>query len=132
MNRKHCVILALIVAFLGFSSKARAHPDLQNTMWVQFEPTGVRVALDVSLKELAVAQGVKLADDGSTDTDALELASDCHFEYLLQHLTVSVDGKPLVGKFVHLTPPLIVGEAEKTTYMQRCPNVCFTTKRRRR
>ncbi len=117
MNRKHCVILALIAALIGFASKAEAHPDLQNAMWVQFEPAGVRVALNVSLKELTVAQGVKLAADGTTDADALELASDRHFEYLLRHLTVSVDGKPLTGKFVNLTPPITVGDVEKTAFM---------------
>ena len=117
MNRKSRIILALIVAIIGLGTKAEAHHDLQNAMWVQFEPASVRVALNVSLKELTVAQGVKIAEDGSTDADALELASDRHFEYLLRHLTVSAGGKPLAGKFVNLTPPLIVGDVEKTAFM---------------
>ena len=46
--------LLLLVSHLTVS----AHPNLQDAMWVQFEPQLVRVAVNVSLKEISVAQSV--------------------------------------------------------------------------
>lgn len=71
--------VALVVCLISIVLQlaASAHPNLQDAMWVQFEPQLVRVAVNVSLKELTVAQGV--------GSDALGLAAERHGEYVLLH-----------------------------------------------
>ena len=43
------------IALLAGALAAHAHPNLQNAMWVQFEPRLVRVAVNVSAREISVA-----------------------------------------------------------------------------
>jgi len=74
------------------------------------------VTVDVSLKEICVAQGVDFRDDGIVDTDALNHAAGTHGDYILKHLTLSANGIPLSGKIVKLTPPPLFTEPEETFY----------------
>lgn len=105
----------LLFVLLVCAGAARAHPLLQNVMWVQFEPTRVHVAVNVSVREIAVAQGLTATDD-NFDSTALAAASEKHGEYLLHHLIISAQGQPLSGKLLHITDPPILSEPEKTYY----------------
>ena len=61
------VFLALFLLALP----ARAHPLLQDAMWLVFSPERVRVAVNVSLKEITVAQAVLAAADGGYEAEEL-------------------------------------------------------------
>jgi hypothetical protein len=80
-------------------------------MWVQFEPTLARVAANVSLREISVAQGASLADPAS-----LAAAASRQGDYILGHLRLSVGQNNLSGKIVRMTPPAIFAEPEETFY----------------
>ncbi len=104
--------LFLLVSHLA----AHAHPNLQNAMWVQFEPQCVRVAVNVSVKELTVAQSVALAESGAADAAAMQRAAEAHRDYVLSHLVLHVGKDPLAGKVTKLTPPPLFADPEKTFY----------------
>lgn len=109
-------LLIFSLAFLCGAFMAQAHPLLRDGMQVEFEPRIVRVTVDVSLKEISVAQGVDFRDNGIVDTDALDHAAGTHGDYLLKHLTLSTNGIPFSGKIVKLTPPPLFNEPEETFY----------------
>ena len=94
---------------------AQAHPNLQNAMWVQFEPSLVRVAVNVSLKEITVAQSLALTES-SAGALSMNRAAEAHREYLLKHLKLSAGANVLSGTVVKLTPPPIFGEPEQSFY----------------
>lgn len=45
-------------------------------MWVQFEPKFVRVAVNVSVKEISAAQGVALGGNGAADAHSPQQAAE--------------------------------------------------------
>ena len=104
--------LFTFVIFLACVLAANAHPNLQNAMWVVFEEKCARVAVNVSVKEIAVAQRI------STDADeaALTAAAEKHEDYLLSHLVISSVGKSLTGRVVNVTPPFKQGDPENTFF----------------
>jgi len=103
--------LLVLLALMGLASTVWAHPDLQNPMWVQLSPSLVRVAINVSLKELSVAQGCNL-----TNTGILNHAAEKHRDYVLKHLSISAGTNALTGRVVSLSPPSRIGEPEQTVY----------------
>jgi len=109
-------LLVFCSVFLCGALMAQAHPLLRDGMEVEFKPQLVRVTVDVSLKEISVAQGVDIRTDGIVDTDALDHAAEVHGGYLLKHLTLSANGAPLPGKIVKVTPPPVFNEPEETFY----------------
>ena len=85
-------------------------------MWVQFEPERIRVAVNVSLKEISVAQGVAITESGGVDLEALASAAEKHREYVRQHLRLSVAGSDLTGHAVKITAPPLFTEPDRTFY----------------
>ena len=112
MRRRFFICLALVAGGLTVS----AHPNLQDAMWVQFEPQRIRVAVNVSLKEISVAQGVTLGENGNLDSPAWLAAVERHRDYVLKHLTLSVGESILPGQATALTPPLLINAPENTFY----------------
>jgi len=108
-------LLLLFLALLVSAAMAGAHPLLQNAMWVQFEPTRVHVAVNVSVREIAVAQGLTAKED-NFDSTAVATAAEKHRDYVLQHLQFSVNGRALAGRVMQVTDPPIYSEPEKTFY----------------
>ena len=108
--------LWLAFLFLTCAARVLAHPNLQNAMWVQFEPKLVRVAVNVSLKELAVAWELGLPEDGAPDHAALARAAERHKDYLLAHLRLSVGAETLAGSVLKLTPPQYFTDLEQTFF----------------
>ena len=104
--------LFAFVLFLACVLAAHAHPNLQNSMWVVFEENCVHVAVDVSVKEIAVAQQI------STDAEksALAEAAEKHEDYVLSHLVISVVGKSLAGRVVNITSPFKRADPESTFF----------------
>jgi len=105
----------ILITLVGVKS-AIAHPQLQDAMWVQFEPTLARVALNVSLREISVAQSLAIADHTEADPANLAAATIREGDYILKHLRVSAGKNNLVGKIVRMSPPAVLGEPEETFY----------------
>ncbi len=105
-----CVVLATLVI------TAEAHPNLQNVMWVQFEPKAIRVAVNVSLKELSVTSGASFSEGLSLQDPVLDEAARRHRDYLLQHLSLSTGPDVLNGKVVRLVPPPKMADPEQTYF----------------
>jgi len=108
-------LLLILLALFGATRMAAAHPLLQNAMWVQFEPKRIRVAVNVSVRELAVAQGLTARDD-NFESAAVAAAAERHRDYVARHLMLSIDGRALTGEVAHVTDPPIFSEPEKTYY----------------
>ena len=108
--------LLILFALFVCGVRAQAHPNLQNAMWVQFEPSRVHVAVNVSLKEIAIAQGE--APGGSTiaDSSALQRAAERHGDYVLKHFRVSAGTHTLEGRVAKLTLPASLAAPEQTYY----------------
>lgn len=108
--------LRVFGVLLGLVLAADAHPLLQNKLWVLLEPESVKVAVDVSVKELSVAQLLQPEADGSFDPEMLASAAEYHEDYVLRHLHVLAGTQELSGKVTKVTPPPYGSDAESTFY----------------
>lgn len=96
---------------------AHAHPLLQNSMWVVFAPDRARVAVNVSAKEILVAQKLPLDSDQPRGRDELEAAAKQNSEYIASHLSLSANGQVVPGHVVMVNPaPLLGGDLEQTLF----------------
>jgi hypothetical protein len=105
-----------LVAMGGVTATIHAHPLLQDAMWVQFEPSAIRVAINVSLREICLAQ--RLSTNSSTGeflglSDAV-LAQQG--DYVLAHLKVLAADNLLTGSRVKVTRPPSIGDPEQTFF----------------
>lgn len=107
-----------LTLLLATTVAAQAHPMLQNAMWVVFAPDRVRVAVNVSVKEIAVAQQMTEAPDGSFDSTALDAAAQKHAAYVVNHLTLRVPEHDLAGRVEKVTPPVLFASAPEQTFFQ--------------
>jgi len=103
-------------ALFGCAAVARAHPNLQNAIWIQFEPTRIHAAVNVSAREISVAQGAALNEKGGVVDEAFKAAATRHGDYLLHHLKLSAGGRALPGKILSVTPPATYAEPESTFF----------------
>ncbi len=102
--------------WIGCVLAAPAHPILQDAMWIQFEPSLMRVAVNVSLKEICVAQNLPAGSTTNLEPAILNRALEQHGEYVLKHLTFSVGPNILAGTGIKLTYPPALAEPEETFY----------------
>jgi hypothetical protein len=103
--------------FLYGIAGATAHPLLQNSMWVVFGPDGARVAVNVSEKEILVAQKLPLDAETPYSREDLETAAKRNSDYIANHLSLFVNGQALAGRVVTVNPPpLIGGDVEQTLF----------------
>jgi len=107
--------LLVSLVLLASACAGLAHPLLQNAMWVQFEAHRVHVAVNVSEREIAVAQSLPSPGD-SFDAAIISAAAERHRDYVAKHLIVRIDGQTLTGKVIQVTDPPISSEPEKTYY----------------
>jgi len=107
------------LALLASAVTARAHPNLQNAMWVAFEPARVHVVVNVSVKELAVAHGVQALPSGAsggTEPAALQRAAQQHRDYLLLHLRLAAGETLLSGNVRQVVAPRVFADPGETFY----------------
>ena len=109
-------LLSGLVVLCALSLGASGHPLIQNAMWLVFTPQEVKVAVNVSVREILVAQHVTAASDGSFDGDVLANASARHGKYLLDHFSIRWADASLRGRVVQITPPVLLGDTENTFY----------------
>lgn len=108
--------LLILCAVFVCNVTVRAHPNLQNAMWVQFKPARVHVAVNVSLKEIAIAQGFALGGSDGTGKVSFGRAAERHGDYVLKHLALSTGTRVLEGRIIKRNPPSTFGEPEQTCY----------------
>jgi len=112
-------LLPTVIILALCTLAARAHPNLQNAMFVRFETSQARVFVNVSVKELSVVQGIQGLPNGGVgrlDTAAIHRAAESHANYLLKHLTLTNQGAPLSGRVAKVTPPPFFTEPDQTFY----------------
>ena len=109
-------LLSICLVLFGVARLASAHPLLQNAMWVEFEPQQVRVAVNVSLREIAVVQGIAVGTTNVTAAAALDRAATRQADYVLSHLVLTSGTKALAGTLVQVMPPPQLGGPEQTFY----------------
>lgn len=113
-------LFVVLLAVLVFTrSAAQAHPNLQNSLTVAFEPSRVRVDVNVSVKELSVAHGIEglpVNGVGRLDTGAIKRAADDHRDYVLHHLKLSAGATVLKGKMIGLISPRFFADPVQTFY----------------
>ncbi len=108
-------ILFSLVLWLGLNpDRAFAHPLVQNAMWVMVEPGRVHVAVDVTVREVCVAQG--LPSGAGSDASAVSAAMANHGRYVFEHIRLTAGGQPLGGRVVGTTPPKAFGDDESTRF----------------
>ena len=85
-------------------------------MWVQFGPSDIRVAINVSLREICVAQNLwtnsRCGERTTPSDDELTRQGD----YVLAHFKVSVGDNLLSGTLVKFTRPPSISEPEQTFF----------------
>jgi len=102
------------------STLASAHPLSQGTLEVVIRPDRVDVRAHVTVEEASVTN--MLTDSAPPSSSpgpnpgpaASAGGYDQHARYLVAHLHISADGKPLVGRVVGVTPPAEPGSAPST------------------
>lgn len=105
-----------ILTSLTLCPLSEAHPSQQNAMWVQFEPSQVHLALNVSLKELAAVWGIALPEESSTDPSSMLWAAQQHTSYIQEHLHLFEETTRLTGSVLKVTPPANFGDPEGTYF----------------
>ena len=109
-------LLSLLVCLAG---PAFGHPFVQNSMWVVFAEDRVRVAANVSVKEILVASGREVGaegEDAKYEAEAVSVAAEKHREYLLRNLHVTAGGRELTGVVTGVTPPIAFTSGDKTFF----------------
>jgi len=102
-----------ILTVAGVALAAQGHPLLQDAMWVQFEPSVVHLAINVSLREISIAQNLSTNSSSDGLSDGV-LAR--HGDYVLAHLKVSAGNNLLSGAMVKFTRPPAIGGPEQTFF----------------
>src|SRR5437867_13353586 len=101
------LIVACSLAFAAFEAgSAGAHPVAQGALEIVVYPERVSVTARVSMEEVLVAA----AYAGRKDLTALEMVRQ-HGDYLITHLRVAADGRPLAGRVVKVAAAAAGGPA---------------------
>ena len=108
--------LSALLLILSTVPALQAHPLLQNSMWVLAEEGDVRVAVDVSLREIGLVQGIASAGDNDYPAERFAEAAERHGDYVLSKLEVTSGGKTLTGSITTITPPPLYGAIEQTHF----------------
>lgn len=96
MNLRLLFLVLLFRAGISF-----AHPVAQGAMEIVVHSDRVDVRARVSVEEAFVAEG--FSKEGAAENTAAIWPR--HGEYLLKHIFVEADGKPLTGRIAQITPP---------------------------
>lgn len=108
LRRRLSLFLALVavvlfcVEYLG-QKPSLAHPVAQGRMDVVIHPTHVRIAAQIALEEVLLSN--QLFVNAASLYKLTEEHVARHGEYMVQHIFVYADGKPLTGRVVHKDLP---------------------------
>jgi hypothetical protein len=108
------ILTALAIPALG--GTVQAHPNQQNAMWIQFEPSRAHLAVDVSLQELCAVWEISNEQKTATEPSALLWAAQQHQGYIIEHLKISTGPTRLSGTVLKISPPAVMGDPERTFF----------------
>jgi len=108
-------LVAIFVLFFS-AAAAVAHPLLQNVIWIKFGEGRVQVAVDASVREISLAEGLSIGESVGAIDEALSAAAEKHAGYVIQHLDLELGGAKLTGHLTRVSPPAQVGFAEDTKF----------------
>ena len=77
----------------------------------------VVMAVEVSLREIIVAQNLRQDADGALDLAAISAAAKRHETYLRSHVEVRADKEQLYGAIIRSTPPSAFTSADQSKYV---------------
>jgi hydrogenase/urease accessory protein HupE len=92
---------------------ATAHPVAQGAMVVMIAPEQITVRVTVSLEEVLVADAYGPDSSRAKSTDE---AVRRHGVYLMKHLRISADGRPLAAEQVQSLSPNVAGRKDRFVY----------------
>ena len=105
-------ILACILWYL-IPITIHAHPLMQDIMWLQFEPALIRVAVNVSVREIQIAQAKPSESNvGKFTKEQIE----AHAQYVLQHIVLKARDKKLDGLLRLIQEPPRIQYPDNTFY----------------
>ena len=102
----------IVLLLLLLVVPARAHPVAQGSLNVLVHEDRITVEARVSTEEAFVEQGFS---KGAAASSKEEIWAR-HGAYILQHLRLEADGKPLDGRVVRVTPPANAAPSSLITY----------------
>ena len=104
IRRRSAGLLVILLVLIGFSrTNMSAHPVAQGSLELAIEPNAVRTTFRVSNEQIFVASTFA---QGAQAAASLEEIWQGHGKYLLEHVHVAADAKPLTGgELVRVEPP---------------------------
>ena len=102
--RRGCFLILLALLTLLIAAPVQSHPTIDNSAEVVVARDRVAFRARISLVEVDIEHPVADAR-GTVDPARLAAAVQAHGAYLLAHLSVTADGRPLTGKIVSASPP---------------------------
>ncbi len=110
------LIPTFLLALLFCTAEAVAHPLLQNVLWIKCDADRVHVAVDASVREIAVAANLVVEEKLDGISESVAAASEKHAGYVLGHLELAMNGHALQGHVTRTSAPTSVRLAEETRY----------------
>src|SRR4051812_13287335 len=95
-----CVLLPLVA--LSWSRSASAHPMVENVLDVEIAPDHIIVTARASMEEVLLAEA---AGGAGISAEMRMEAARSHGAYVLRHLHLRADDRPLTGKLLESIPP---------------------------
>ncbi|MFN2622086.1 MAG: HupE/UreJ family protein [Chthoniobacterales bacterium] len=111
LTSARCLVLAFVFCLLA--GIASAHPVAQGAMVVTISPQQITVRATVTLEEVLVADAYGPESSRAKSPDD---AARRHGAYLLKHLRLSADGRPLEGEQVQSLSPNLAGRKDRFVY----------------
>ncbi|HYR21512.1 MAG TPA: HupE/UreJ family protein [Chthoniobacterales bacterium] len=102
----------LILVYVATALELSAHPVAQGAMKIEVAPDKIKVVARVSSEEAFVA----LALGKTTEATTLHEVWQRHGDYLLHHIHVFADDRPLTGHLGNVTPPAGSAASDNITY----------------
>jgi hypothetical protein len=103
MRRSRFAFAAALLLFAA--ATAHAHPSVENGLQVVVSRERVALSARISLAEVNIAHEIPSAGGPVIDPAKLDAVLKTHADYLLTHLDVRADDRPLVGKVTRVALP---------------------------
>jgi hydrogenase/urease accessory protein HupE len=99
-------LFRLLIALGAWATPAWAHPLSQGSLDVVIRPDRVEIRARVTLEEVSVTNMLATRDPLRPAPSGASIeAFEEHARYLVDHLRLTADDKPLVGRVVRVVPP---------------------------
>lgn len=96
---RRLILFTAIVALL-IARTAHAHPTIENAMEVVIDRQAIRIEARISMEEI-----LRVELDPAASRDYWPAQVEAHSAYVVKHLRLTADGKPIAGKITFFQPP---------------------------